>query len=90
MYVNHMNPRVEYVSARVRPKKENQKNEKTFVKTHLKVGLEKGMENVWENLRKVIQKGANIHKKTIKQSMRKKKKDFWVSRPATWSEPSAR
>ena len=31
MCENHMNPQVEYVSARVRPKKENQKNEKTCV-----------------------------------------------------------
>ena len=46
MYGNQMIPAVEYVSARVRPKKENQKNEKTCVKKHPKIGLEKEMDKV--------------------------------------------
>ncbi len=47
MYGNHMNPAVEYVSARVRPKNENQKNKTNFKKKkHRKIGLEKGIEKV--------------------------------------------
>ena len=48
MYGNHMFHRVECVSPRVRPKRENLKNEKILKQNRLKhtVGLEKEMEKV--------------------------------------------
>ena len=66
-----MNPRVEYVSARIRPKKENQKNEKNLQKEHPKIGLGSGMKKLWTNLQKVIKKGTQIHEKNIPKSMSK-------------------
>ena len=60
------------MSARVRPKKENQKNEKNLKKkTHPKIGLGNGMNKQWNNIKKVIKKGAKIHQKTILKSMSK-------------------
>ena len=46
MYGNHMNPAVECVSAGVRPKKENRKNENDLNKKPLKISLEKGMDEI--------------------------------------------
>ena len=86
MYGNHMNPVVEYVSARVRPKKENQKNEKTCVNKHPKTGLEKRMDKGWKNLQKVIKKGGHHEEQTLKTSMRKQK-CFWGVPPVHPEEP---
>ena len=72
MYGNHVNPRVEYVSARVRPKKENQKNEKTCVNKHIKIGLEKGMEKVWKNYETSSKKEVQFIKQPLKNQCEKK------------------
>ena len=82
MHRNHMNPRVEYVSARVRPKKENQKHEKICVKKHTNIGLEKGMEQVWKNLQKLIKKGCKNKEQILNKSMRQKENvAFCAHRP---------
>jgi len=50
MYGNHMNPGVECVSARVRPKNKNRENKKHLT-TNTKRGREKGMEQIWKNIK---------------------------------------
>ena len=64
MYGNHMFCRVECVSPRIRPKRENQKNEKTTLEKNIqKYVSKKEWTKYGKNIKKLSKKDVNVKKK---------------------------